>query len=184
MIQFNELGLSKDGKQVIIDVQVIDSELYTEVYLDSINIDKYQNYVSTGVSTSPIYTTQVQGNQKRSTLILDTLDLNNTAIQGGLFFIYVKVKGAPSPETPCGLDNETTIGTIVDTHSIYNLSMSYLRQVEETCEIPKDFIDLMLKFKAFNLALDTENYPTAIKYWDKFFKERQANRVVNKCCGK
>lgn len=183
MVQFNELGLSKDGKKIIIDAQVIESDFYQDVYLDTINIDTYSNYTEAGVSTTPIYTHTVTGEQKKVHLVLDNLDLNNTSIQGNLFFVYVKVKGTPSPETPCGMDEVTTTGTIVDTHSIYNISMGYLRQVEDSCEIPKDFIDMMLKYKAFNLALETQNFPTAIKYWEKFFKGKKATRTVNKCCG-
>lgn len=180
MIQFNKLGISGDGKQLVIDVQVIDSYLYDNIYIESITIGTKDNYTSTGIDTNYIYQSQYT-NQKQVSLLLDTLDLNNTVIKENLLFIYVKATGVPHPDTPCGLDKEITTAAIVDTYSLYELGMGFLRQVEKDCVLPKDFINFILEQKAFELALKTGNFLQAIKYWDKFFKERQVSKSIS-CC--
>lgn len=172
MVQFNELGISSDGNQIVIDVQVKDLNYYTDVFLDTIKIDTQDTYVSTGVSSTPVYTSTISGSEKRVQLTLSGIDLNNININDSLLFIYVGVKGTPSPDTPCGMDEIVTIGVLVNTYKIYELGMKYLRQVESECVIPKEFIDLVLKQKAFELALYTKNYIQAIKYWNKFFKNQ------------
>ena len=58
---------------------------------------------------------------------------------------------------------------IFNTNIIYQQSMKYIRSIESNCDIPKQFIDYILRIKALELAL-IGNYLLAIKYWNKFFK--------------
>ena len=50
-------------------------------------------------------------------------------------------------------------------------------------EIPKDFIDFILRYKALDLALKTENYIQANKYWNKFFKNNNVVSLNTNSCG-
>ena len=62
--------------------------------------------------------------------------------------------------------------------------MKYVKQIENNCEIPKEFIDLSLRIKALELCIRTGNYPQAIKYWNKYFKNKigTITRVTNCSC--
>ena len=60
--------------------------------------------------------------------------------------------------------------------------LCYIRQIENECEIPKNFIDSILKYKALELSVRTGNYPLAIKYWNKYFSNSNPNISTIKTC--
>ena len=45
MVQFNELRITPDNKELIIDVSVKDLDIYTNVYLDYIMIDNQDTFI-------------------------------------------------------------------------------------------------------------------------------------------
>ena len=48
--------------------------------------------------------------------------------------------------------------------------MGYIKEVDNSCEIPKGFIDMFLQLKAIQYAIDSGHYQQAIIYYDRFFK--------------
>jgi hypothetical protein len=88
----------------------------------------------------------------------------------------------PAPDTPCGLDNKTTIGIAVNLRPVFNHAMAYINETMDSCSIPKSFIDMILKFKAFEVSLRTGNFEAAVKFWKKL----STNKVevsLNSTCG-
>ena len=59
--------------------------------------------------------------------------------------------------------------------------MRYVKQVEETCELPKDLINLILQFKAIEYSINSGHFTQAIKYYNKFYKS--LGRSVFDSCG-
>ena len=109
-------------------------------------------------------------------LILSSKDLLNKDMQPldlgkNMFFVYAIATGTPDPSTPCGLDNSQILGTAVNLYPFYQASMKYLSELENECQIPKNFIDMILKFKGLQLSVKMKNYTQAIKYWNKFFSK-------------
>lgn len=98
-----------------------------------------------------------------------------------MFFVYVKSKGTPSTDTPCGFDKDQILGTVINLQPIYKQTLKYLREVECDCEIPKGFIDMILKLKAIELCVRTGNYVQAVKYWKKFFIKNQCKSPTSNC---
>ena len=183
MIEFKELRVTPDGKTLIIDAAVKDLSYYDNVYIKSVTIDTQDTYSESGSSTNPIFYYEVASvsdeNKKRI-----RLELNNTVlgdITGNMFFVYITVKGTPAADTPCGLDNVTTLGVTADLYPFYRSSVNYMKELENECEPSKNFIDSLLKFKAFELSIRTGHYTQAIKYWNKFFKEVKSNTVNTIC---
>lgn len=178
MVQFNELRITPDNKELIIDVSVKDLDIYTNVYLDYIMIDNQDTFIEDGPSDTPIYTytvkdaaysTSPNGSIKQCRLTLTNGDVN---LSSDLLFIYVVVKGVPDPSTPCNMDNATTMGVVYNLHNIFQSFMPYIREVENDCNLPKGFVNYILRFKALELAFATGNYTLAIKYWNRFFKDK------------
>lgn len=172
MIHFNELYI-KD-QHLVIDVSVINEPYYTNVYLDSIVIDNQDTYVSTGPSSAPVYQytipdevsrlTKQATSQKHIRLVLSAPDVN----VNDMLFVYVRTKGTPAPDTPCGLDNDTTLGVVVDMMPYYTQGMQYLGELSSNCTIPSGFTDFILRTKALELAMRTGNYTKAIEYFKGF----------------
>lgn len=170
MIQFNELRVTSEEDTLVIDISVKDLDYYTNIYLDSINIDTQDTYTKGGPSSKVVYSKTISGNTKSIRLELSNTDLGNQ-IKDTLFFIYVKTKGTLSSDTSADSNNFTTLGVVWDTYHMYYCSMVYIKQIDCHCNIPKNFIDYILQIKAFTLAIQLEQYISAIEYWNKFFKK-------------
>lgn len=181
MVQFNELRITPDGQNLIIDVSVKDLEYYTDVYLDSIQIDTQDTFVESGPSSEVAYTKTIDGNSKSVRLELGTGDLLPT-LNDNLFFVYVRTKGTPSIDTPCGMDNSIILGVVSNLYPLYQHAFSYIKELSDSCSIPKNFINFILQYKAFELAIKTGHYTEAIKYWRKFFMGIK-NSVMTTNCG-
>ena len=178
MLQFNELKITPDSKYLIIDVSVKEESYYENVTIDSIVIDTQDTYIFNGPSDKPIFkfdstnskiyypNYELEG-EKHVRLILSIKDLNT--LPNNMFFVYAKAKGSPSPDTPCGMDNITIMNTVINLYPIYQSSICYLRELNNSCMIPKGFINMILKLKAVELCITTGDYPKAISYWKRFF---------------
>lgn len=105
------------------------------------------------------------------------VSLNNT-----MLFVYIIAKGYPSPDTPCGYDNSKTMGVVVNLYPYYQSMMSGIKELNDNCNVPKYFINNILRFKAIELSIKTGNYIQAIKYWKKFFNSDRI-RPISKPCG-
>ena len=189
MVHFNELRITSDGQHLIIDVSVLSESYYKNVYIDSIVIDNQDTYVGSGPSSNPVYSYYVPNgvsqltkktySQKHVRLVLTPNDLP----LNGLLFVYVRAKGTPAADTPCGLDNITTLGTVVNVYPFYQQAMNYIGELASNCSIPQNFTDYILKLKGLELAIRTGNYPDAIKYFNKFFKNKSDVVIRKGGCG-
>lgn len=213
MINFNELRVSPDRKSLIIDVSVKDLSYYENVYIDSIIIDTQDTFINSGPSDSPIFVYEVKseiapvyslpncdctqmedyldgekcfetsnGEEKRVRLELDKTALGDK-LSGNIFFVYVITKGAPSPDTPCNMDNSVILGVTADTYPIYRDMLNSLKEVEG-CDTPKQFIDNFLRFKMLELSIKTGQYSQVINYWNKFFKSSDNSKTKCGCNGR
>lgn len=180
MIQFNELRITQNGDRLIIDVSVKSLSYYTDVYLDEILIDTQDTYTESGPSSEAVYSKAVEGSQKSIRLELGKGDMLPTP-QDNMFFVYVKTKGTPSSDTPCGEDNTITLGVTLYTYDILQSFMCSIKELEDNCDIPKAFIDNYLRWKALQLSVNTNHYTDAIKFYNRFFKNVSTSSIKSKC---
>lgn len=194
MITFNELKITPDAKHLIIEVSVRPEPYYNNVYIDSIVIDDEDTFVGLdqGPSENPVYSytvsdiynemTQKNEGQKYIALDLDHFDLKGPLNR--MFFIYVRTKGAPSSDVPCGMDNVTTMGTVVNMYPFYQNIMNYFKELSKNCEVPQNFIDYLLKIKGVELGIQTGNYADAISLYKKHLKGDIVININGGChCG-
>lgn len=114
-------------------------------------------------------------------LTLQANDLDIGTLNDTMFFVYILSSGTPSAEAPCSTVKPIIMGVVTNLYPLYQSMMGYVREIEGRCEIPKNFIDLSLKIKALELCIRTGNYPQAIKYWNKFFKDKIGTTRVTNC---
>ena len=215
MLIFNELRITPDQKYLIIDVSVDNQKYYKNIQIDSIIIDTQDTYIDSGPSNNPIFTynlteensniTQVytdnytpvldedtsycyveseEKQNKSIRLILNYQDLN-VSLQDNMFFVYAIATGTPSADTPCGMDNSIVKGTIINLYPIYCKTIQYLKELDDSCVVPKNFMDMIIKLKALELSIKTGNSFQAIEYWNKYFKTLINNDSTfkSKYCG-
>lgn len=180
MVQFNELRITPDSKTLIIDVSVKDLEYYTDVFIAEVRIDSQDTFSPTGPSYNEVYKDTISGNTKSIRLELGTGDLL-PSLKDNIFFVYIVTKGTATPNTPCGMDNITTLGVAVNLYPLYQHALAYIKELGDTCNIPKNFIDFILQYKAFQLAIKTGHYTEAIRYWRKFFMGIKDLSITSNC---
>lgn len=211
MLHFNELRYSKDNKSLIIDVAIDNHVYYENVILDSIVIDTQDTFIVNGPSNKPIYSYSVPEEYDKIYSIPEDCNCSPVKVEedgsycftydndfkkhvrlelplaalgvdcNTMLFVYAVASGVPAVNTPCGLDNNKIIGTVVDLQGVYSGIMSYIREIESDCVIPKNLIDNLLKYKALEVSIRTGNYPLAIKYWNNYFKNIKIDTI--KSCG-
>ena len=186
MVRFNELRITKGGKYLVIDVSVRSQPYYNGVYLDSISIDTQDTYKDGGPSSSIVYFKDItsEGDRIKNYRLELSVGEFLPSLSDNMFFVYVKAKGVPAANTPCGMDSEYTLGVTFNTCALYNAMMSYVRETVKTCSVPRNFINLFLQFKAIEVSVNTEHYAQAIEYYNRFIKDlgKAGTPVYTKPC--
>lgn len=184
MVEFNELRITDDQQYLIIDVQINPDPFYDDVYIDSILIDDQDSFVSVDNPTGAVFTYNIEDTSVKS-IRLELSETNiNRSFNNTLLFIYTVTSGEPSEDAPCGTTDPIVMKTVIDLYPIYQSLMQNVKEVENSCEIPYNFVDKYLRFKAVQLAIATGNYPIAIKYWKMFFANMKPKQTICSCNGK
>lgn len=184
MIVLNECRISPDGKCLIVEATVDSLKYFDNVYIDSVIVDTDETYLPSGPNEEKGYKVTFEGeNIKNVKLSITAKEMGLGTLDNNIFFVYVIVTptSIPSPDTPCGMDNEFVMGIAVNLRPVYNMAMGYIRELDDSCQIPKGFIDMILRLKAFELSLKTGNYPTAFHQWKTLFKNKVSVSPVKKC---
>ena len=186
---FDQLRISDDGRKLYINLHVNKADYFDNIYLDSITImtaDKVSETNPDIPTEDYIYKKVFTENVKEADLVLTSNDFNESYIKPNLscdlLFVYVKVKGVPSPCTPCRLDEEITLGVTFDETMLYQKVMQFTRELNQDCEIPQNFLDLILLWYGFKAAIETEHYTVAIDFWKRLFGGKNT-MVTSKGCG-
>lgn len=185
MIQFNELRITQDGTQVIIEVEVLGDLKYEKVFLDKIVIDNEDTYKEGGPSTTPIYEFRIQDTikTKHYRLILDQELLPKVIINKTLFFIYVGIKGTFSEDMPEADKTPISLGVTANMYPFYQNSIYfYKNNLGDDCKDTKQFINYILQYRALLFSIKTGNYIESIFMWKKYFKNPKPGLIpFNNC---
>jgi hypothetical protein len=185
MVEFKQLKVTRDGKQLIADVAVKAGQWYDNVYVGGIMIDTMDNYLSAGPS-SHSFNFELDTDEKRHRFVLDPSELGISNFDE-LYFVYAYTKGTPAPDIPCGKDVNMVLTPVYNPYPFYQNLMDYIKQLGASCCVPKGFIDALLKLKGLETACITGNYTDAILYFKKFFSKIKRYAGIRKggcSCGK
>lgn len=182
MIKINELRVLPGAKTLRIDAEVKKLAYYDDVYIKNIFIDTQETFLASGPSSSPVYTYTATADEKRVELNLDYTDLLGANPGNNLFIVYVVCTGTPSSDTPCGMDNATTIGVTFDTYSIHQTIMYFVKEIQKNGIVPRGFIDAYLRFKALESCAETENYEELVNIYKQFFHQLPQQIGLKKQC--
>lgn len=188
MIIFDQLRVSDDGRTLFINAHVNRASYFDSVYIDTITImteDKVSEMAPELATEEYIYKKVITGEEKEINLVLNAADFNDkfakATLSENLFFVYIKCKGTPGADTPCRLDEQTTLGVTFDEALLYQKAMNYTRGLANDCEIPHGLLDLILLWNGFKAAIETEHYISAIDFWKKLFRNKSSLGVTSTC---
>lgn len=191
MLQFNELRITADNKCLIIDTQVEDLSYFKNVKIDSIYIDTQDTWISGGYSSEAVKV--YSQDEKTLDIIKDEtgrhvrLEVTSPIIvpsKNNMYFVYVvaDVENAPEAmQAPCSCSNDTIIGTVVNLYTLYSSLMGGIRELADSCEVPKSLINSFLRQQLIDACIKSGNYPLAIKYWKYFFLDENKVYTSNSC---
>lgn len=189
MVTFNELRISEDRKCLIVDCEIENIDVYANMYIQSIYLEYYQNATAAGMPSEKAYLmyentsedATVKGKRLRlSSEALPLTGFNISSFDDGLFYVIVNCGGdLPASVTylPCGYDETTRIGVIIDWKSFYNKGMQFVAGLYgggcssgQFCESPESFEDFLILWNALKLAISTCNWDLVNELWRRFLR--------------
>lgn len=150
MIKYNQL--SAEGV-LHIDIEVEDKPYFENIYIKGVQIDTADTY-----GTEYPFKKVEQEPAKKMFVEL------NVPLKDEIFFITPITSGYPSEDTPCGLDVCDKAYIYCDT-DLKRRGINFLKELGQDCNIPKGFIDFILRAAALDLSLQTCNFNDAAKFW-------------------
>lgn len=187
MIIFDRLQISDNGKMLYIDAHVNKADYFEDNYIDYIVIKTADQVSETDpLSSGDTYIyRRAAGGTREIHLALRPVDMNEyftkSDFSSDLLFVYVVCGGTVAACTPCRLDEMTTLGVTFDYGNFYNKVMNYTRELADSCNIPVNFINLILNFSAFKAAIESEHYGYAIKFYKQLFDLSDSDTVTKGC---
>lgn len=170
-VHFEKLEITPDDKYLEIKVSTTYHGEATKEYIQTIIIDSDDTYIPGGPSRNPVHTIDLsQGSVTEASVTLSQTDLK-IPLEDRMFIVWVKSLN--------GSQEVTISKAVVNLDPVYKCLMNSVKEVENTCCIPKNFVNKMLRLKAISVSMITRNYTMAIKYWKKFFIDTSS--TVTKC---
>lgn len=181
---YDQLRVSDNGQALLINAHVNKARNFDNVYMKRITIcteDQVSEINPLSFGENFIYQADITPdeeieptenqlfNKKSLNLVLTRNDFNEkfTAfdLSHNMFFVYIECEGTPTPDTPCRLDEMTTLGVTFDYGLMFNQAMNLTRELADTCNIPQNYLNFIMNYDALKLAIETEHYIPAINYW-------------------
>lgn len=183
MVQFNTLEFLTP-KTLHINASIQDIEYFENVYIDKIVIDTESTVGSTGPSDNPALIYTIEEPSKNINLVLDVS--NMVKVRPQMLFVYVHCTGAPSADTPCGLDEEYDMSAVVDYTAIYNYALRLAKTsggckcTSGDCEIDVVFANFALQYFRMEKSLENEDYDTAYEAYCYLINKGKEKRIAIK----
>ena len=191
MVAINECVIARDAKYLYLQAAIEDLDYFEDVYIDYLefHIHKVVNdkIETVDIELNPdgtLHSSAYNKNVKEVNLTLTPQDLGIMDFKTPVIVVVVHTKGYPSPDTPCGMDEDTATGIAYNETVLYDKGLSYIKQVGVDCQIPQDFIDWIMLTSAFELALKSGNMDEALSWWLRLTSNRgKRNSGANSNCG-
>lgn len=205
MVQFIECRIDPERGKLIIEAAVDSLDYFNAITIDSCMIDTEETYVDNGPSDKAIpvelpdcvaseesecncgcsdnTTSEVAEGLRHFRVELNAAALGGLNMDDHIFFVYVVCTGEPASTTPCNMTNSTEMAVALNMKPIYNKAMVFIRELADSCERPKGFIDMYLQFKALKLSFKTGHFTEAVKLWEKWFKRKDNTVQPTSNCG-
>ena len=181
MILFDLLKVSDDSKRLYINFHINEAAYFKDLTLESMTIltaDKVSETDPLTPTAEYIYKVEFEDGLRDYATVLQPVDMNElftkSNFSSDLFFVYVKVKGTPDPCTPCGLDEQTTLGVTFDENLLHQRVLGYTNELVHDCQVSQGFTDFILLWQAFKSSIEAEHPIMAIKYWNMLFDDSSA----------
>lgn len=186
-VVIDQLRVSDDGKSLFLDAHVNKASYFSNLTIAKVTICTEDQVSETDpLSYGSEFIYQSEFSDTRSiNLVLNANSFNEyftaTDLSHNLFFVYIECTGTPASDTPCRLDEMVNLAVTFDYNIVFNQAMNFTKQLSDKCKIPHEFLDFILNYEFFKIAIETEHYVPAITAW-KRLAGLASNTVTSKRC--
>lgn len=170
MINFIRADVLPCNKGIAIVAEIEPNPCYASTYISKIAISTSDTFISGQTVQNPIYTKDIEGRPKEIIMTISSELFKTPQEEGTLFFVWIFTGIDSGADPSCLLEPTLAVTAAIDTTPIYRLGLKYLKEAQSECEAPRNFIDFILRLKAFTISLEAKDYNLAAYYWKKFFK--------------
>lgn len=197
MIRFNECRILPNNKALIVDVSIDNLSVFDNVKIANVFLDTQDTYNHHGPDTT---------REKDPSILLYSQDMTEYDViksgkhrhlrlefplkgyENNLLYVWVQADedsfDVEAATAPCEWGRSTVISPVVNTQYLYSTLMNSVRQIEDTCNVPKDFINDFFRLQSIETALQSGHFEMANKYWNMFFKKDVVKHThFHKPCG-
>lgn len=189
MVRFNELGVTRDGGHLIIDVSVRDLPGFKDadgkplVTLGKVYVVNDSQYADGSAYTEDYVYKIEYGKGEAVTsqrIVLDEGDV--PGLRDDLLFVIVETRGEPDGDYK---GESPAVGVTFWQERLYAAFMDAMREIALSrdtlnCQPPRWLIDLHLRKHALEAAVESGDFALACKWWTEFFRPR-AGEGEKKC---
>ena len=165
------------NRNLHLDVAIGQEEEANDINITSIQIYNHKSFID----GNPIYSIQdIHGNHYSQIITesnINAMDqvLNNSCysqnLHNSLIIVVVSVEynvEYQASHSCCEAPGFFTFATYYPC-AVYNKILPSIRELEQECAVPMNFIDGLLKKKAIDVCIESGHYEQACKYWCKFY---------------
>lgn len=188
MVRFNELGVTRNGRFLIINVSVRGEEYRKDggpkVYLDEIVVVNHDQYADgSSYDEDYLYKIEYGDTEEKTSDVIVLSDKDIPGIREDLLFVMVRTKGEPEGEYK---GENPTVGVTYWLEPLYSRFMDAMREIamnrDKECLPPRWLIDLHLRKRALEAAVESGDFALACKWWREFHTGRH-DRLEARNCG-
>lgn len=206
MVVFNELMITRDARALIIKVSKSSISYFKDTKIKDIYVLSEKDITEKGISVEDITTSNLAtdfANRKvfSSNVGVETAEVivseyysqfDNSLITHDpyrdldkhLWFVFVVTNDLyDAAAAPCDLTKNPQLGVTMYLGNIYNNFMNYVKELGSNCQVPQGMIDMLLRYKALNAAIDSGHYTQGINYFNNWFTEDKVKTYDNLNCG-
>lgn len=196
MVRFDELRITPDKENLVIECHVEDYDVYSKMYIQTVYLEYYKNRGTVGVPSDKAILlfendredpTAVRSFRKRVNLDALPGNFGTQTFSDGLFYVYVVCDGnlpASVSTMYCGFDVPLDVAVIPDWKALYDRIMPLVARFAmdcSPCEVPANFEHLILLWNAFRFAVDTCDWLQVDRLWDKLMGTQSDGYVPSGC---
>jgi hypothetical protein len=182
---FDQVRISDNGQQFFINAHVNKASIYNNVYISRLTIcteDQVSEFNPLYYREHSVYQRDFVEPIKELDIVLDKEDVfENKDFSHNMFFVYIDCIEDPVSEESV-LDAYPAPCITFDYGVIFNKAMNFTKEVAKNCCLHTNFIDFILNYEAMKIAIETDHYIPAIKYWSNMFKDKRTKNCINNSC--
>lgn len=191
MVIFDQLRISDDGRKFYINAHVNKADVFADTTIEKLYVCLCDNIYETQ-NVDPevngyIYKKEYAAGTKEINEVL-TIDMEDLIYNKprfkDLYFVYVKCANVPDEGKCYTAVGDYVLGVTFDESMLHQKIMGFTKELSDSCNVPRSFIDFILLWNAFKSSIEVEHHIAACEYWNQLFgKNSVGYSIINKPCG-